>query len=343
MSKQYDKPFKTFDELVNLLEQEHGLDVPDHDVAKQVLQFIPYYDLVNGYKDILMTQDKYTVATTISDLYLFHTFDRDFQKALFDLSVMIEDYFKNILAYTIAGSFGVDEADYLLFSNYLVKRGTAGKHSVRRDIVLPTLRNIANTSYDNPTLYYRNNHNHIPPWILLKNTTFSLSTNLFVLLKRPQKQEILDFMLPVNRAWNQRFPVLLYILTMVRKCRNTIAHNLKFTSFNCGRYMNNLDRQSLRELIPVSLLSDAELNRWSYLDGIYGYIILCISMIPNNLSKAMMINSLLNAIEINPLLSGEFQGTGDVIRQKYFSGTDIPLDIKDRLLLYLQELLPQKP
>ena len=38
----YDKPFKTFDELVDLLQIKHGLTVPDREIAKQILQCTPY-------------------------------------------------------------------------------------------------------------------------------------------------------------------------------------------------------------------------------------------------------------------------------------------------------------
>ena len=108
----YDKPFKTFDELVDVLQNKHGLLVTNEEFAKQILQCIPYYDLVNGYKDILMKDDAYLPTMGMSHLFLMHAFDRGFQNVLFEFSVIIEDYFKNILAYTIADSFGVDESKY---------------------------------------------------------------------------------------------------------------------------------------------------------------------------------------------------------------------------------------
>lgn len=55
----YDKPFKSFKELALCLQNEHGLMVDDVNQAAYILQFLPYYDLVNGYKEILMTNDHF--------------------------------------------------------------------------------------------------------------------------------------------------------------------------------------------------------------------------------------------------------------------------------------------
>lgn len=336
--KVYDKPFKSFDELIDVLQNKHGLLITNKEFAKHVLQCTPYYDLVNGYKDILMTGDRYSPTTGMSHLFLIHAFDRDFQNILFEFSVIVEDYFKNILAYTIADSFGVDESVYLSYGNYLVKKAAGSKHEIRRDRVLPAFRHIATSTSDTPTSYYRLHHNHIPPWVLLKNSTFSLSTNLLTLLKRPQKQQVLSYMLPIGTPWDQRFPILLYILTLIRKGRNAIAHNLKFTSLNCSRYMNNLDKATLRYLIPVTLLSDDELDNMEYLDGIYGYIILSLCFIPDRVTKYIIISRLFNAIDLSPLMTGDFQEIGDEIKETYFNGIHVPLDLKSRLMDYLHEI-----
>lgn len=336
--KKYDKPFCPFEELIDLLQSKHGLTIGDRKLARSILQAIPYYDLVNGYKDILMTNDRYHSGIGLTDVFLMHAFDRDFQNALFEFSLCVEDYFKNILSYVIADSFGVDESVYLAYKNYLVKKATHSKFEIRRDKILPIFRNIAMKSPDNPTRYYQLHHNHIPPWILMKNVTFSLSTNLLVLLKRPQKKQILDYMIPSECPWDQRFPVLLYTLTVTRKCRNTIAHNLKFTSFSAKRYMNNLDKSVLRQFISPTLLHDDELNEMKYLDGIYGYIVLSLSIIPERVSKFLIVNRLFNLIDTHPFMTGNFQQIGNEIKEMYFNGINVPLDFRERLTAYIKDL-----
>lgn len=339
MSKSYDKPFCTFDQLINVLKDKHGLTISNPEDVTNVLKFIPYYDLINGYKEIFMQDDRFKNDVNIIDLFLLHAFDHNFQSALFEQSNMIENYFKNILAYIISKSYGVDHNNYLNPTHYLPKKVVGKKHKIIRKEVLQEIRNLSTNVIDNPTYYYRTHHNHIPPWILLKNISFSLSTNLFILLLRNQKQEILDIMLPINRTWDQRLPVLLYTLTMIRKCRNIIAHNLKFTSFDASIFMNNLDKKTLRIMIPQELLTDAELKSDKYITGIYGYIILCLSIIPNNITKLLFIQRLRMAITLNGILTPNLQNIGQNIIDIYCRGIDLPANFRERIDLYSSHIM----
>lgn len=338
----YDKPFKTFDELLDVLEHDHGLVIPDRKIAKNILEFIPYYDLANGYKEILMDKEHFRNGINMGGLFLFHLLDHDFQNALFAYSVTIEDYFKNILAYVIAESFGVDHHEYLKYNHYVSKKSLGKNTDTRRDRILPSIMRTAETSLDNPTLYYRQHHNHIPPWILLKNTTFNMATKLFQILKRDQRKAVLDFMIPTAQEPEQRYPVLLYALTNIRKCRNTIAHNLKFTSFNCGRYMNRLNKGVLRQLISSTLLTDKELDNYKFLDGVYGYIILSLSLVPSSITRVLMIRQLLSTLLFDPSLK-QFSSLNAVIPPLYYKGLNLPPDLAGRLDKYLKEISSSKP
>ena len=339
MPTSYDKPFQTFEQLITVLKDKHGLKIDDPEYIKDILKFIPYYDLVNGYKELFMQNDRFENDTNILDLFLLHSFDHNFQNALFEQSNSIENYFKNILAYVISKSHGMDYKGYLDPNYYLPEKTIGRNHKITRTYVLQEITNIAENTLDNPTCYYRNHHNHIPPWILLKNISFSLSTNLFILLLRPQKQELLNIMCPVDQTWDQRFPVLLYALTMIRKCRNTIAHSLKFTSFNALHFMNNLDKKSLRLMIPEELLTDAELDSYKYISGIYGYIILCLSIIPDKTTKVLFIRRLRMAITLNGLLTSNLKDVGQSIRDTYYKGVNLPSDFQERLRLYSQRII----
>lgn len=333
----FDKPFRTFDELALLLRDHHGLVVEDPSEVSRVLQFIPYYDLANGYKGILMEGERFRYPFNITDLLLFHAFDRNFQNTLMAFSITIEDFFKNILAHEIARSFSVDAEEYLKEAHYVRRRQASPGRNITRAFILDRLGHIAETSPDNPTLYYREHHNHIPPWILLKNVSFSLSTNLFVLLRNPQKSMVVNSMLPGSTSWDQRFPVLLYSLTMIRKCRNIIAHNLKFSAFDSSRYMNRLSYQAMRDMISPLLLTDTELRSGGYLSGVYGYIVLSLSLMPPNLMKAALINRLISTLNMDGLGNvKDMHEVAEGIKRIYLNGLHIPINLDKRLLEYLK-------
>ncbi len=60
----YDKPFKTLDEQLNIL-RARGLEIYDEDKGKHILLTASYYDLINGYKDIFMPNDQFKPGTTL--------------------------------------------------------------------------------------------------------------------------------------------------------------------------------------------------------------------------------------------------------------------------------------
>lgn len=74
-----DKPFKTYDELLDFLESKKELAVPDRDYARKILAKISYYSLITGYKDIFKdkTTGYYKKGIEFGDIYNLYKFDRE--------------------------------------------------------------------------------------------------------------------------------------------------------------------------------------------------------------------------------------------------------------------------
>lgn len=333
---EYDKPYRSFDELLTVLVEKHGLTSPLPSFAKDVLIGTSYYDLINGYKSHFMENDRFREGVTFENIYWFHLFDRGFQNVLFELSIVIEEYFKNVLAHVLAKNFGVDTSEYLAPDNFLPYHGK-GRHKLSRDRLLKDLRYQYEHPRDDPTRYYAKNHNHIPPWIFLKNMTFSDSINLFTLLKRDEKKEILHIMLPPNMAYQDAVPILRYILTMVRRCRNSIAHGLKFTEFDASSYGKNLSKKALRTLIPVSLLTDDELADGRLLYGVYGYIFFCLVLVRFPFEKILLSNHIVRYMVPNIPQSSSSARLWAHLSVEYFNALHIPLNFTSRLVSYVKE------
>lgn len=80
----YDKPFKTFDEQLEIL-KNRGLSINDMDFAKIVLQDISYYTVVNGYKNSLIlncNSDNFIPGTSFEILYTLHMVNISFSSVL---------------------------------------------------------------------------------------------------------------------------------------------------------------------------------------------------------------------------------------------------------------------
>lgn len=264
MGSNFDKPYKTTDELIDILIAKHRLIIEDKNITKDILKFVPYYDLVNGYKECFMdNHDQFGQGVSFYDLYSFHMFNRGFQNIIFEYSVAIESYFKNSLARALAESFGVNQSDYLNPKFYIKE-----KDYIRRSSVLSSINAVCAHPMENPTKFYKENHNHIPPWILLKNISFSNAINLFILLPRDVKHLVLEEMLPIPVSDDQKIPLLRFILTLIRRLRNIMAHGLKYIDFSAKNYGKNLSKDAIRLLVPQELLSDSELNHEQFLFGI---------------------------------------------------------------------------
>ena len=62
---EYDKPFKTYREQIDILKNRYGLIIEDEDFAEAALKSLTYYDLVNGYKDCFMEKERFIEGMTI--------------------------------------------------------------------------------------------------------------------------------------------------------------------------------------------------------------------------------------------------------------------------------------
>lgn len=341
MANQYDKPFKTFEEMALYLETAHGLSIPNGDEERayisNLLHVIPYYDLVNGYKDYFMKDDRFISGTRIRDLELLYSVDRGFQNVLFPFSIAVEDYFKNILAYILAKDFGVHQNDYLAPRNYITNRKNLSYRTVRDKICSiysdnkKDKRNKKEHKHiDEPTYHYVSHHNHIPPWILLKNVTFSISIDLFTLLKSYQKREIANMMIPVDIPVDQKIQLLLYALTVIRRCRNQMAHNLKFISFSAYKYGSNINRSALTKWIPRELSSAKELKKGHWIYDIYSYILFSMALLPDQFHKLLLLTRLSDYI----IFISKDSEVLEEYYQQYLTITHLPKNLPIRLKHY---------
>lgn len=235
----YNKPFKTIDEQINLL-QSRNLIIYNDDFARKALSTVSYYDLINGYQEVMMDNGKFKPGISLEYLYAFHLFDKDFQNVIFKNSILIENIFKTKIAYVLAQNLGVDIEDYLDDKEYL---------PFFKSLVFFKLKNEFYKIYmwedrknhkwlpkkpDNiqqPTRHYVEHHNHIPPWIIMRNLSFSNSINLYRLIKAKHKDMISDLLLPITAMTsNQKSNFLVAAISLIREFRNQVAHNLKFVT-----------------------------------------------------------------------------------------------------------------
>lgn len=239
----YDKPFKTIDEQIELL-KSRNLIVYNDDFARKALSTVSYYDLINGYQETMMDNGKFKPNISLEYLFAFHIFDKDFQNVIFKNSILIENIFKTKIAYVLAQNLGVDIDEYLDDKEYLPFFKTLVFFKLKKEFYKIYMRENHTThnwlpkktdNIQQPTRHYVEHHNHIPPWIIMRNLSFSNSINLYRLIKAKHRDMISDLLLPMTSMTpNQKSNFLVAAISLIREFRNQAAHNLKFVTHVSG-------------------------------------------------------------------------------------------------------------
>lgn len=251
----YNKPFRTYSEQIDILENKYKLIVDNKTLATEALETIGYYDLINGYKDCFMKNDEFMQNINFYFIYRFYILDKDIQSILLKYSIIIENSFKQKFANILAKNFGVHQDEYLNASKYFKSNNGKTFEEVKKHYTDVYTINKNKTYIPQPTKHYANNHNHIPPWILFKNVTFSNTINLIHLLEKTEKMELVNIMLPTsNLPYDQKVDFVLAALNIIRDFRNVIAHNLKFITHKHKKYgisVNTLNNTIGQPLVDV--------------------------------------------------------------------------------------------
>ena len=190
------KPFADKNKQIDIL-KSRDLTFLDENKAKRVLMRYGYYEVVNGYKMFLLeedcTKERYKSGATFEHLTALYELDKSIRNGVIQASLEIELSLRTAIAYTLAEDFGVEERQYLYYKNF--RQGDTiwsdSQPTNERAILLNKLIHLGNRNIE-PLNHYRTNHGHIPPWILLKESTFGNLKYIFKLLKGPQKDKVIS-------------------------------------------------------------------------------------------------------------------------------------------------------
>lgn len=321
----YDKPFLTYDEQIKKLKTVYKLNTSVNSrLEKTFLESISYYDLINGYKDSFMDKGNFKENISMSSLFYFKIFDRNFQNILFKYSVYAENSFKTKLAYILSEEYGEDIDSYLNFNNFQIDMRKIKKFKRFKN----TIKNIRDTTFRsnvNPTKHYREKHNHIPAWILFKNVKFNDCINLFEFLKKDLKLKIIKrFYFNDNFSDDDYIRLFKSFISIIRKFRNKIAHNSKVITYRVEpKY--ELNQVKAFYLNPYSLIRPGDIRKKSGRNDLFS-MILSLTIILDN---PILVNMLL--LEIKTILTVSSENLEMDIINEYIKITNLPIDLVERI------------
>lgn len=275
----FDKPYKNYDELVGILKNKN-LVIEDESKAKNLLQLHGFHHFINGYGKSFIKEksDKFQSGTTLDDIYSLYLIDSEIQELFLTNVLKIEKNIANTIGNVVAEHFGVDndkeffdyliekekeekkkkktnkelpekspkklpekflkKDSYLYYKNYSKTRKNAAKP---KEVISNIIRS-ANHTFDNPTYYYREKHNHIPPWILVQNLTFGQIVKYYEIQQPNLKTKIANEMISssMEKEDIDQKKVLFNITALILSCfRNAAAHTSPLFLFKVEEHINH--------------------------------------------------------------------------------------------------------
>lgn len=318
----YEKPFLSYEDRIEKLKNDYNLKVSDDKKLElELLKTISYYDLINGYKDCFMQNDKFQ-NEHIMDLFSFSFLDKKFQNLLFMYSIYVENIFKTKLANLIAENKGVEYSQYLDINKYSLSNPN------RRTKLLQTLSDMTtvhSSSSDDPTKFYREKHNHIPPWILFKNVYFTTVIDIFSFLSKDEKIKLISEYPAFNKdsiSEDEKIEMFRNMLTIVRKFRNKIAHNSKIVKVKLDK--NSINLINLKKIDTFKILKNSDIKAQRGACDIFGMFISILYLLGTSVLTTLFLADTLEFIDSkNDILKSKVD--------KYLLDSNFPTNAHQRI------------
>lgn len=218
------KPFLSYENQLNKLEQEKALSIPDREYAKNMLQRIGYFSLIGGYKMPFKnpTNGLYYRHVQFDDIVALYVFDENLREIFFKYILQIERHVRSLSAYAFTEKFGESQTAYLSSGNYDTKP------AIRSDVnkLIGGLDKLANQNSDYPYInHQRNTYGNVPLWVLMNGITFGTLSKFYLLSTHDIKAKIAKNFPHVNEKQLAQY------LTVMTKFRNVCAHNERLFSY----------------------------------------------------------------------------------------------------------------
>lgn len=274
-----DKPFKTYEEQLELLRNKYGLRIENYDFALEQLKFFGYYDMISGYRDSFMRNDLFKENLSFQYIMDFIILDKNIQAVFLQCSTMAEQTFKAKLSHFLSEKYGVFQEDYLNPDNFKKSRGVVELSAVLKQFHY-VLKGKSRGQME-PTAHYLREYNHVPAWVLFKNCSFSTVTDLFALLNANDRKTVAHMIIPQELKVSEKIDLIFASLDLIRRYRNVIAHNLNFLYYKVPSKDRLPSRGVMMKLFPKEILRKYTVEFKKGESNIYPYL-LCIMLIFNN-------------------------------------------------------------
>lgn len=226
MAKKEIKPFLTYEEQLNNLEQKKNMILTNREFALSKLQDISYYALIDGYKNLFYNpmSRQYYEGTRFEDIVALYEFDEKLRALMFRYLCHVEQKIRSLISYNFCDTYSERQEDYLNIQNY----NCSIKNKKGIEKLLRMLDMEANKNNDHRyVVYQRNTYGNVPLWVIMNTLTFGQISKMYSFCKTSVQSKI-SIQYP---AVSER--ELMQYLRVLTHFRNICAHNERLFSFRC--------------------------------------------------------------------------------------------------------------
>lgn len=235
------KPFLTFDQQLEYLENCKNLTILNHDLAKETLQRIGYFGLIGGYKSAFKnpTTGNYRDDVCFEDIVALYSFDERLRELLLRYLLKIERNVRSLLAYYFCEKHGANQSCYLDAGNY--SEDPKRKGDVAR--LIATLNGLANKGSDLSYInHQRKQYSNVPLWVLVNGLTFGSLSKLYLLVKQDIRASVSKNSDDVNERQLGQY------MSVLTKFRNVAAHSERLFTY---RTKNDIPNTMLHSQLGI--------------------------------------------------------------------------------------------
>ncbi len=220
------KIFLTYEQQIDILKNEKGVQISDSDRAMEILKQTSYYSLIGGYKDLFKnpTTKKYRDGTRLEDILALYELDRMLRELFLSYILRVENHVKSVLSYAFCHKYGELQSAYLNKNNY----NYTGRKN-RSDIDKLVDKVLAKQALRNTDYHYINHardaHGNVPLWVLKNALTFGNISVMYSVLTQDLQYRISMEFPKVNEKQ------LKQVLRFLVRFRNVCAHGERFYSY----------------------------------------------------------------------------------------------------------------
>jgi len=253
-----DRPFTSYPDLVEKL-RKRGMNIPksQYGYVIDALKSRSYYGLINAFKDGLVYRDDagkehFNSGVNFSDLMAQYWIENELKSLLLKYSLLAETRLKELTAHALADSFGESMDSYLANQHF-------SNRNRKRDSILRQIKHVGETTENNPTKYYRNRHDEIPPWILFSNLMLGEFRSLYGILKSTEKDFVVRNIMYIPEEQSIKDDERGFVkssLAILNDFRNTLAHGSRLIKYNATH--GSISYDVIKSIFGSTLLSEHE-------------------------------------------------------------------------------------